>query len=139
MGKKVFVSGCFDVLHSGHVAFFEEAATHGDVYVSIGSDETILKLKKRPALYNQDERQYMLEAIRFIKEVHIGGGEGMLDFVDVLEKVQPDIFFVNSDGDTPAKRELMAARGIAYIVSKRQPKDGLPPRSTTAIRTVIEK
>ncbi|MGN0836079.1 MAG: adenylyltransferase/cytidyltransferase family protein, partial [Akkermansia sp.] len=32
--KKVFVSGCFDVLHSGHIAFLEEAASYGDVYVS---------------------------------------------------------------------------------------------------------
>ena len=29
------------MLHSGHVAFFEEAATHGDLYVGIGSDRTI--------------------------------------------------------------------------------------------------
>ncbi|MHB9141732.1 MAG: adenylyltransferase/cytidyltransferase family protein, partial [Paludibacter sp.] len=40
MGKKVFVSGCYDMLHSGHVAFFEEAAQHGDLYVGIGSDNT---------------------------------------------------------------------------------------------------
>ena len=33
MSKKVFVSGCYDMLHSGHVAFFEEAAAYGDLYV----------------------------------------------------------------------------------------------------------
>ena len=38
MSKKVFVSGCYDMLHSGHVAFFKEASTHGDLYVGIGSD-----------------------------------------------------------------------------------------------------
>ena len=37
--KKVFVSGCYDMLHSGHVAFFEEAARYGDLYVGIGSDK----------------------------------------------------------------------------------------------------
>jgi cytidyltransferase-like protein len=41
MKKKVFVSGCYDMLHSGHVAFFEEAASYGDLYVGLGSDETI--------------------------------------------------------------------------------------------------
>ena len=41
MTKKVFVSGCYDMLHSGHVAFFAEAATHGDLYVGLGSDKTI--------------------------------------------------------------------------------------------------
>ena len=39
--KKVFVSGCYDLLHSGHVAFFAEAAKLGDLYVGIGSDRTI--------------------------------------------------------------------------------------------------
>ena len=29
---KVFVSGCFDVLHSGHIRFFEEASQYGDLY-----------------------------------------------------------------------------------------------------------
>jgi len=29
MPKKVFVSGCFNMLHSGDVAYFQEAATHG--------------------------------------------------------------------------------------------------------------
>ena len=52
MSKKVFVSGCYDMLHSGHVAFFEEAASYGDLYVGIGSDKTIYELKseKRYAL-----------------------------------------------------------------------------------------
>ncbi len=41
MTRKVFVSGCFDMLHSGHVAFFRDAARYGDVYVALGSDQTI--------------------------------------------------------------------------------------------------
>ena len=52
--KKVFVSGCFDLLHSGHIAFLEEAAKHGDVYVGIGSDDTIRRLKGRYPVYSQD-------------------------------------------------------------------------------------
>lgn len=43
MRKKVFVSGCYDMLHSGHVAFFEEAAKLGDLYVGLGSDKTIFE------------------------------------------------------------------------------------------------
>lgn len=49
MGVKVFVSGCFDMLHSGHVAFFQCAAAYGDeLYVALGSDETVFDLKGRP-------------------------------------------------------------------------------------------
>lgn len=54
--KKVFVSGCYDMLHSGHVAFFEEAASHGDLYVGIGSDKTIYELKARKTINTEAER-----------------------------------------------------------------------------------
>jgi cytidyltransferase-like protein len=66
--KKVFVSGCYDMLHSGHVAFFEEAASHGDLYVGIGSDKTVYNLKARKPFNNEQERLYMgkLRAANFL-------------------------------------------------------------------------
>ena len=39
--KRVFVSGCYDLLHSGHVAFFKEAAALGEVHVSVGNDANV--------------------------------------------------------------------------------------------------
>ncbi len=136
---KVFVSGCFDVLHSGHIRFFEEAAQYGDLYVSIGSDKTVEELKKRPTLYNEKERLYMVSSIRFVHQAFIAQGSGKLDFLDELNKIKPDIFFVNSDGDSPEKRAVLERQGICYIVSNRIPKDLLPVRSTTAIRQILGK
>ena len=40
--KSFFVSGCYDLLHSGHVEFFQQASRYGDLYVGIGSDATYL-------------------------------------------------------------------------------------------------
>ena len=73
---KVFVSGCFDVLHSGHVRFFEEAAQYGDLYVSIGSDKTVRELKNRETLYNENERLYMVSSLRFVHHAFIASGSG---------------------------------------------------------------
>ncbi|MCH5284515.1 MAG: adenylyltransferase/cytidyltransferase family protein [Akkermansiaceae bacterium] len=134
---KVFVSGCFDVLHSGHIAFLEEAARYGEVYVSLGSDKTVLELKKRPTLYNEQERKYMLEAIRFVKKVYIGPASGKLDFAPLLDVVKPDIFFVNADGSDEEKRAFIEARGIRYVTSSRVPHADLPERSTTSIRASL--
>lgn len=136
---KVMVSGCFDVLHSGHIAFLEEAASYGELYVSIGSDETILHYKKRPALYNQEERKYMLEALQCVYQVFIGPEKGIMDFAPLLDMIKPDIFFVNQDGDSEQKRAFIKSKGIRYIVSKRLPHDTLPIRSTTAIRSILKK
>jgi len=136
---KVFVSGCFDVLHSGHIAFLEEAAGYGDVYVSLGSDKTIMELKHRKTMYNENERKYMLEAIRYVKKAYIGPGSGKLDFAPLLDVVKPDIFFVNSDGSSDEKRAFIESRGIRYVTSSRIPHGGLPVRSTTDIRGELGK
>ncbi|MCP4168003.1 MAG: adenylyltransferase/cytidyltransferase family protein [Chloroflexi bacterium] len=49
MSVVVFISGCFDMLHAGHVEFFQRAAALGDqLYVALGSDRTVYDLKGRP-------------------------------------------------------------------------------------------
>lgn len=132
--KKVFVSGCYDMLHSGHVAFFKEAAAYGDLYVGIGSDETILHYKHRKTVYSEQERLYMVKAIRYVKEAFINAGDGIMDFVPTLDIVKPDVFVVNHDGSNPEKEALCQKLGIEYIVLDRKPDEGLKARSTTDLR-----
>jgi cytidyltransferase-like protein len=132
--KKVFVTGCFDMLHSGHVRFLQEAAGYGDVYVAIGSDENVRSLKGRVPVNTQSERKYMIEALKHVKGCLINTGSGIMDFQAELKSVAPDIFLVNEEGNTPAKAELCRELGIEYIVSKRLPQASLPARSTTSLR-----
>ncbi len=128
------VSGCFDLLHSGHVAFLEAAAELGELHVCLGNDENILQLKNRPVAQSQNERAYMVSALACVHAVYIDKGMGKLDFLEELELIQPDIFVVNEDGHDESKKSLFESKGIAYVVLKREPFQGLPIRSTTAIR-----
>ncbi|NBR57486.1 MAG: cytidyltransferase, partial [Chitinophagia bacterium] len=106
MQKKVLVSGCFDLLHSGHIAFLKSAASYGDLYVCIGSDKTVYHLKGRYPVITQDERKYMIESLACVKECKINKGNGILDFLEELEEIKPNVFVVNEDGNTPNKIEL---------------------------------
>ena len=133
--KKVFVTGCFDLLHSGHIAFLEQAASFGDLYVCIGSDKTVHELKGRYPIITQDERRYMIQALRCVKECRINKGSGIIDFESEIASIQPHIFVVNQDGNTPAKSALCKTNGIEYKVLERIPSAGLPVRSTTSLRT----
>jgi cytidyltransferase-like protein len=134
--KKVFVSGCFDMLHSGHVAFLKEAAEYGDVYIGLGSDKTLKDLKGREPINSEDERFYMLSALSCVKKVTINRGNGFLDFMDTMKEIKPDIFIVNEDGHSFEKESLCKEKGIEYKVLKRIPYANLPVRSTTALRAV---
>jgi cytidyltransferase-like protein len=133
--KKVVVTGCFDWLHSGHVRFFEEVSGYGDLYVVVGNDANV-RLLKGPALplHSQDERRYATGSIRFVTQALISSGEGWLDAEPEIDQLRPDIYAVNEDGDRGGKREFCAARGIEYLVLKRTPAAGLPPRSSTDLR-----
>ena len=136
MAKKVFVSGCYDMLHSGHVAFFREAAAYGDLYVAIGSDKTVFDLKGRLPVNNQDERLFMVKSVSYVKDAFISSGSGMLDFIEEFRQLQPDVMVVNADGHTLEKQQLCEQYGVEYVVLQREPYGDLPPRSTTALRTV---
>ena len=136
--KKVFVSGCYDMLHSGHVAFFKEASKYGDLYVGIGSDATIFQLKARRTICAEAERLYMVKSIRYVTDAFINPGSGMMDFVETVERVKPDIFVVNEDGGSETKRQFCAERGIEYVVLQREPDAGLEARSTTSLRTTVK-
>ena len=139
MAKKVFVSGCYDMLHSGHVRFFEEASRLGDLYVGIGNDANILALKNRPTANGEQERLYMVRAVRYVKEAWINSGMGKMDFVKEVEALRPDFFFVNHDGWSEEKERFCSERGIRLVVADRIPAQGLPARSTTAIRAGLGK
>ena len=134
MTKKVFVSGCFDMLHSGHVAFFREAAQYGDLYVALGSDKTVFDLKGRETVNDEHERLFMVKAVAWVKDAFISRGSGILDFESELREMRPDYFVVNADGNTPEKRALCSELEVEYVILERKPYEGLSARSTTALR-----
>ena len=131
---RVLVSGCYDLIHAGHVEFLRRAAEYGEVTVSLGSDETIAELKGRPPLLSRDERLYLVRAIRYVTDAFVATGSGVLDFQPALEQSPPDVFVVNHDGDSPAKRRLCERLGVKYVVLDRSPADGLPARCSTELK-----
>ena len=122
------------MLHSGHIAFFEKAAIHGTLYVGIGSDKTISDLKGRITINTQQERLYMVQALKPVYKAWINTGTGILDFKKDMIRLKPDILFVNEDGHSVEKENFCREMGVDYKVSKRIPHGTLPGRSTTALR-----
>jgi len=132
------VSGCYDLVHGGHVAFFKTAAAYGDLYVSVGRDENLLMLKGKKPVFSEDERLYIVRSIRYVHDAFLGSGKGMLDFEPDLERLRPDIFIVNYDGHSPAKEELCKKYGVEYVVLERIPEPGLPARSSSGTKRAMK-
>lgn len=132
--KTVMISGCFDLLHGGHIAFFKTAAAYGKLYVAIGQDNNLLQLKGNAPYFSEKERQYIVGSVKYIHEAFISSGKGKLDFEPDMRRIKPDIFIVNSDGHTPEKENLCRELGVEYVILERIPEPGLPDRSSSGFK-----
>jgi rfaE bifunctional protein nucleotidyltransferase chain/domain len=95
--KTVWINGCFDVLHRGHIELFKYAKSLDSfVVVGIDSDSRVKQLKgpSRP-INNQNDRKFFLESIRYIDKVVIFNSEDELR--TVISMHSPDIMIVGSD------------------------------------------
>ena len=132
------VSGCYDLLHAGHVAFFKTAAQYGKLHVYVGQDDNLKFLKGKAPYFSQEERKYMVGAVRYVEKANIASGSGMLDFESDMKELKPDIFLVNEDGLTDGKRDLCKRLGIELVVLERIPEEGLPARSSSASKRELK-
>jgi len=132
---KVLVAGFFDMLHSGHILFLQEASKLGDLYVSIGNDENMKLQKGKEPICDQEERLMMIKSLRCIKGAFINEHMGNLDFSSAIEKIKPEIFCINDDGDTGLKRNVCESNNIEYKILIHRGKN---PRSSSYFRRVLE-
>lgn len=95
--KIVWVNGCFDVLHRGHIELFKYAKSLGDyLVVGIDSDKKITRDKGpgRP-INNVTDRVSILKSIRYVDSVCVFDSYEMLsNYVGIW---QPDVMVVGSD------------------------------------------
>ena len=95
--KRVFVNGCFDILHPGHIELLKFARSLGDTLtVAIDSDDRVSELKgpNRP-VNKSDTRAAMLSAIRYVDDVIVFCSEAELDML--IRDYCPDVMVVGSD------------------------------------------
>jgi len=133
--KKVLVTGCYDWFHTGHIRFFEECAELGDLTVVVGHDANIRLLKgEGHPMFDEQQRRYVVGSIRYVTEALISTGHGWMDAEPEIERVKPDLYVVNEDGDRSEKRDFCAKHNLEYRVLKRLPKPGLARRESTHLR-----
>ena len=94
--KKIWINGCFDILHYGHFKLIDYAKSLGDLVIGIDSDGRIKKMKG-------DERPFHTEGQRIFNLLQIEGVDKIVVFDSDdslrkhLEEYKPDIFVIGDD------------------------------------------
>ncbi len=94
---KIWVNGCFDILHRGHFELFNYAKSLGNVLVvGVDSDEKVAQDKGPDRPYNKlEDRVYALESLKAIDKVMVFDNKEHLEWL--VEITKPDILVVGSD------------------------------------------
>lgn len=95
--RLVFVNGCFDILHRGHIELFKYSRSLGDgLVVAIDTDERVKSMKglNRP-FNNQEDRKFVLQSIKYIDDVLFFSTD--IELENLTYAYSPDIMVVGSD------------------------------------------
>ncbi len=131
----VFVSGCYDILHAGHIQFFREARALGDeLTVCFASADVLWAHKRRLSSLPDEHKHAILSSLSMVDRVVISeGSKPGLDFEDHFLRLQPEILAVTDDDQyADIKRELCARVGAKYHVLDKTP-PAVSPVSTTEL------
>lgn len=122
-GKRVvFILGCFDLLHPGHIRLLEQARAHGDIVtVGVLADETVGRIAAAsnpsverpvtPAL----ERAEVLAALAAVEYVAKIDGRGLSDF---LRRFRPDAVIDGAEPSSAASPLTAAAKAAGIEVTR---------------------
>ncbi len=136
---KVFVSGCYDIVHGGHVEFFNQAKKLGDyLVVCFASDEVLLKYKGRVSALPAKHKKYLLENLRTVDEVVSSSNidDPIFDFKDHFIRIKPSILAVTEDDkNIERKRAFCEEHGAKLVVLPKSL--GFEKISTTDLRKRI--
>lgn len=124
--KTVVVTGGFDDFKSHHVRLLEEASKLGDVHVLLWSDETAQALEGRSPQFPQEERCYLLQADRYVKDVKLVPGRIDRHALPRVDGFRPEIWVVDEANDDPRKRDCAESRDIEYCVIMKKELRGFP-------------
>jgi D-beta-D-heptose 7-phosphate kinase / D-beta-D-heptose 1-phosphate adenosyltransferase len=107
-----FTNGCFDILHSGHIALLRQAAAACDrLVVALNTDASVARLKgpTRP-VQSEDVRATVMAALKGVDAVVLFGEETPLELIRALE---PDVLIKGADyaEDQIVGADIVKARG----------------------------
>src|SRR5882757_7122952 len=136
---RVFVSGCYDILHAGHVQFFREARALGDhLTVCFASNDVLWHHKQRRSSLLDEHKRALIAALEMVDEVVIGTGtEEGIDFKDHFLRLRPSILSVTEDDKyAPLKRAMCDEVGGKYVVMPKTPPQFAPISTTQIVKFI---
>ncbi len=132
---RIMASGVFDILHTGHLAYLEQAKSLGDELIVVVACDAVATKRKHIPVTPETMRMRLVGALKPVDRAIIGN-EG--DMFATVREVEPDIIVLGFDQtfDDDFLRKQLEEKGLGHIsvVRANQCAEDL-----TATRAIIKK
>ena len=118
--KTVMCFGTFDLLHLGHLNYFQQAKRYGDyLMVVIARDKTKIAQKKE-VIFSERERLELVKGLRVVDEAVLGYPE---DHFRIIQEKRPDVIFLGYDHKIDEKMltAKFKKRSLTLVIKRAKP------------------
>ena len=109
--------GTFDLLHLGHLHYFQQAKRHGDYLIVVIARDKTKQMQKKEIIFSEKERMELIRNLRIVDEAVLGYPE---DHFRIIEEKRPDIIFLGYDHKVDEKvlAKALKARGLKLDIQR---------------------
>jgi len=112
--------GTFDLLHLGHLHYFQQAKKHGDYLMVVIARDRTKQMQKKEIIFSEKERLELVQNLCVVDEAILGYPE---DHFKIIQEKKPDVIFLGYDHKIEEK-ELAAklkGRGLHPEIKRAKP------------------
>lgn len=116
---KVLCAGTFDLLHPGHLSYFEQAKKHGDYLIVVVARDSSALAEGKTLKFSEKERLSRVAAEKIVDKALLGN-QG--DKLKIVEQEKPDVICLGYDQKISEDKlkELLAKRGLQPKIVRAQ-------------------
>lgn len=112
---RVMASGVFDLLHTGHLHYLQEAKKMGDELIVVVATDKTVRQKKHIPITPQNMRRELVAALKPVDNAVVGNDD---DFFLIVEEIQPDIIALGYDQSFEDLQEKLRQRGLKAKIAR---------------------
>ncbi len=111
---RVMASGVFDLIHTGHISYLEQAKAYGDELVVVVACDSTVRRRKHEPITPEDMRARIVGSLKPVDRA-IVGRDG--DMYDTVREIDPDIIVLGFDQtfDPEEMQSKLAEKGLDHI------------------------
>ncbi len=112
MNPQIIVTGGFDDLRAHDLRLLQEASKLGELTVLLWPDEMIVRMTGNEPKFPLAERQYFLNAVRYVSRVDLGSADDNVDYLPATTGLEPHIWAMLEGEAVVARKSFCRQRGI---------------------------